>query len=170
VKVGALLAGLMLTWSGCGEEGVTRQNAPRGDSLRLEARQAAAPQASRCGSQLGGLLDVLDALRNQLAVGLSYEGYAGLVRDARSVHAEVPAERLALACVTLVGTPAERALNAYISGVNEWGACLADAACATDEVEPRLQRRWESASDLLLTAQRGLRQLPAPEGSDSLRR
>jgi hypothetical protein len=108
---------------------------------------------------VGPFLDVLEALRNQVAVGVSYDPYLDLVGEAGEVHAEVPSERLAFACLTLVGAPAERALNEYIAGVNVWGDCLADAACEVASVEPRLQRRWDAASDLLSTAAAELRAL-----------
>jgi hypothetical protein len=165
VIVGGVILGLVLAWSGCGEEGTTE--APKATAqASSKPRQAAGTRASarRCQAQLAGFLDVLDALRNQLAVGLDYDGYSGLVRDARAVYDEVPADRLALACLGAVGTPAERALNEYIAGVNLWGDCLASASCEVESVEPRLQRHWDAASDLISTATGGLRDLAPRRG------
>jgi hypothetical protein len=95
----------------------------------------------------------MDALRKKLAVGLSYEGYLHDVREARFVNDRIRADRLAIGCLTTVGTPAERALNRYIGAANTWGDCLAAASCDTESIEPRLQRSWARASDLLTEAQ-----------------
>jgi hypothetical protein len=46
--------------------------------------------------------------------------------------------------------------------VNIWGDCLATSSCEVGSVEPKLQRRWDTASDLLATAAKGLRELRAP--------
>jgi hypothetical protein len=161
VILGGVILGMALALPGCGEDGTTA--AGQATTARQVDRLHGAPGpralARRCRRQAGPLLDVLDALRNQVAVGVSYEPYLDLVGDARAVHAEVPSERLAFACLTLVGAPAERALNEYIAGVNIWGDCLADASCEVASVEARLQRRWDAASDLLSTAAAGLREL-----------
>jgi hypothetical protein len=103
------------------------------------------------------LLGSMDALRDGLAVGLSYEQYLAGVRRARAIHSRIDVERLSLGCLTLAGAPSERALNRYIEGVNLWGDCLASSSCDVGSVEPKLQRRWDIASDLLSTAQEGLR-------------
>jgi hypothetical protein len=165
--VGGVILGMALAWSGCGEEGTTA--AGQATTVRQADRLPRAPGAHalarRCRRQVGPFLDVLDALRNQVVVGVSYEPYLDLVRDAKVVHAEVPSERLAFACLTLVGAPAERALNEYITGVNIWGDCLADASCEVASVEPRLQRRWDSASGLLSEASEGLRGLRTRQGA-----
>jgi hypothetical protein len=165
VILGGVILGMALAWSGCGEEGTTA--AGQATAVRQGDRLPRAPGpralARRCQRQVGPFLDVLDALRNQVAVGVSYDPYLDLVRDAKAVHAEVPSERLAFACLTLVGAPAERALNEYISGVNLWGDCLATTSCEVESVEPRLQRRWDAASDLLSAATDDLRDL-TPRG------
>lgn len=101
----------------------------------------------------------MDALRSRLAVGLSYEDYLAAVRGAKAAYARVDVDRLELGCVALAGDPAERALNAYIGGVNYWGDCLAEAACSPESVEPALQRQWQRAAAWLAAAQHGLRRL-----------
>jgi len=50
----------------------------------------------------------------------------------------------------------ERALNSYLVAANAWGECLATASCELEAVEPRLQRQWARASDLLGSVQTGL--------------
>lgn len=111
----------------------------------------------QCRRQVAGFLASMDVLRERLAVGLSYHDYLRAVREVRAAYEDVPSERLAIGCLLASGTPGERALNRYVDAANVWGDCLASVRCATEEVEPKLQRRWSLASDLLSSAQRGLR-------------
>ena len=115
--------------------------------------------ARRCGRLLGDFLDSMESLNNTLAVGLDYEGYLAAVNRVRATYARIEAERLPLACLARVAGPAERSLNFYIDAANTWGNCLATSACDSEAVEPKLQRKWEEASDLLSEAQSGLRDL-----------
>jgi len=103
------------------------------------------------------LVSSLDALRKRLAVGLNYEDYLSEVGRLKATYDEIPAERLAIGCLTTVATPAERALNRYREAANTWGDCLTRASCDAEAVEPKLQRRWALAAGLLSTAQEGLR-------------
>jgi len=95
----------------------------------------------------------LDAMRRQLAVGLSYEQYAAKVKALQGEYAKLPIDRLSLECVTATGTPAEATLNKYIDATNAWGDCLADTSCSTATIEPVLQRKWRVASGFLGEAQ-----------------
>lgn len=151
------LAGLLLlalaTLSACGEEGTATLN--RSAPAAREER-AVPPRSARCEDQLGGFVDSLDALRDGLLAGLTYESYVAEVRDLRDVYGRVPVNRLAVGCLVAVGAPGERALNEYIEAANAWGDCLADASCAPESVEPKLQRGWKLASERLSAAQDGL--------------
>jgi hypothetical protein len=154
VTVGILLS-LSVILPGCGDERSSAAGAKTSMSSKAEAGASAASRP--CPHPLRGLLDSLDALREKLAVGLTYERYLHEVRAARVVYDGIPVERLALSCLMTAGTPAERALNQYIEAANTWGDCLALVSCDSESIEPKLQHRWALASDLLSSAQRGLR-------------
>jgi hypothetical protein len=147
-----ILLGLALILPGCGEEQAATATPERGAAPARAAGKTRTAEA-RCRGRLHDLLDSMDALREKLAVGLSYEGYLHDVREARFVYRGIRADRLAIGCLTTVGTPAERALNRYIDAANTWGDCLAVASCDTESIEPKLQRSWARASDLLSEAQ-----------------
>jgi hypothetical protein len=165
--IGVLL-GLVLILPGCGDEQTATAGgespAPR-PAKATGAAKRGAPAAStrsaakRCGHLLGEFLDSLESLNNALAVGLSYDGYLSAVNGVRSTYSSVEADRLPIACLARVASPAEQALNTYIDAANTWGDCLATSGCDSAEVEPRLQRNWAQASHSLLSAQSGLRAL-----------
>ena len=150
VTLGALLS-LALVLLSCGGESST---GPGGAATARSGAKPATGQVApiRCPSQLRSFLDSMEALRESLAVGLSYEAYLEELRGARNAYDRIPANRLAVACLLLVAGPGERALNRYIDAANAWGDCLAAAACEIEAVEPELQRRWARASDLLSSA------------------
>lgn len=145
--------------SACGEERTAAVGGPSVEhaGAKSEPGVPSRTPGGRCGSQLRPLVSSLDALRKQLAVGLNYEDYLSEVSGLKAVYDEVPVERLAIGCLTTVGTPAERALNRYREAANTWGDCLTEASCDAAAVEPKLQRRWALAASLLSTAGEGLR-------------
>jgi hypothetical protein len=151
--LGCVLAGAgALLLPGCGG----------GDAATAESTAASRPGqqakdstvAGRpCPAQVGAFVRSLDRLRRQLAIGLSYEQYAAKVKGLRGSYDELPVDRLAIACLTTTGTPAERAFDKYVDATNAWGECLADATCTTATIEPVLQRKWRLASGFLAEAQ-----------------
>lgn len=152
--LGALLS-LALALAACGEEsssGSGRVTASPGGGEPVAAVSA----DGACRGQLSPFLDSMDALRENLAVGLSYEDYLGELGEARKAYGRIRADRLPAGCLLLAAGAGERALNRYIDAANVWGDCLATATCETEAIEPRLQRRWALASDLLSSAQAGL--------------
>jgi hypothetical protein len=118
----------------------------------------------RCRGQLGGFLAALDGLRDAVAVGVTYEAYLDRVQRLRRSYDELPVARLAIGCLTRVGTPAESALGRHVDAANLWSGCVGDAGCATESVEPGLQHRWALASRLLSRAQAGLREIRSHQG------
>jgi hypothetical protein len=110
---------------------------------------------------VGGFLGAMDALRRRLAVGLAYEQYVDEVEGVRAAYRRIPTDRLAIECLTEVGTPAEEGFNVYIDAANAWGDCVGEAGCEAVTVEPVLQRKWRFASRFLSRAHRGLRDLGA---------
>jgi hypothetical protein len=160
--IAGLLLGLALIMPSCGgEQTATAGKAtadPGAGAVGKRSRANAEGQTgpARCGKPLGDFLDSIESLDNTLAVGLSYEDYLGAVNDVRSTYAAIPADRLPLGCLVLVGGPAERALNVYIEAANLWGDCLTTASCSSLAVEPKLQRRWAEAAGLIAKTQRGM--------------
>jgi hypothetical protein len=158
----AALLSLALILPGCGDDGTAAAGGGKKDTSVTKAK-AGAPvtpiRVKRCRAELGGFLDSIESLGNTLAVGLDYEQYLGSVNRVRASYASVAADRLGVVCLSRVAAPAEGALNVYIGAANEWGSCLADAACDPDSIEPKLQREWERASDQITRAQAGLRDL-----------
>ena len=141
----------MLLLAGCGEDG----GATAGSAAAAPAKPAAGGKeraAVGCPSQLGAFVDSLHTLRRQLAIGLSYEQYAAQMKELRRSYNQLPIDRLTIACLAAIGTPAEAAFNKYIDAANAWGECLADASCTAVAIEPVLQRKWRVASGSLFEA------------------
>ena len=146
--------GVGLTLFGCGGGGApgardaTVRAAPRGPA---ETRVVT---AKGCGRDLTRLIRSLDALRDQLAVGLTYDQYLENVRQLQRAYRAIPVEVEPVRCVVGAGVPAERALNQHIEAANAWGDCLAES-CELSSVEPEIKRRWARASVLITDAQEG---------------
>ena len=150
--VGTLL-GLALILPACGEDRSTAADKPA-STASVTAKPA--PPRRACRSQLHGFLASMDALRDKLARGLSYDGYLHEVKALRAAYNSVDADKLPIGCLLASGTPGERAFNLYIDAVNAWGDCLATVSCDTASIEAKLQHKWALASTQLSTAQAGL--------------
>ncbi|HEY5709742.1 MAG TPA: hypothetical protein VIS51_10130 [Solirubrobacterales bacterium] len=152
--LGVLLS-LTLVLPACGDESTSRSGqataAPSG--ARTASRSAA---DAGCRAQLRPFLGSMDTLREDLAVGLSYEDYLDELGEVQGAYDRIRVDRLPVGCLLVAAGPGERALNRYIDAANVWGDCLATAACETESIERDLQRRWVLASDLLSSAQSGL--------------
>lgn len=171
IAAAAVLLSLALILPGCGEEATPAadrdmtapngaQSPPNGALTTAKGQASRSVMATRrCRFLLGDFLDSMESLNNTVAVGLDYDSYLGAVNNVRATYASVPAERLQLVCLAKVATPAEQALNTYIEAANAWGDCLATTSCDPESIEPKLQREWEKASDLLSAARKGLRNL-----------
>jgi len=154
VTVGALLS-LALILPACGDESTAGAGRPAGAPSKIETVAGSAVD-NRCQSQMRPFLDSMDALRESLAVGLSYDDYLDELREVKAAYDRIRADRLPIGCLLVAGGSGERALNRYIDAANAWGECLATPTCETESIEPQLQRRWGLASDLLSSAQSGL--------------
>jgi hypothetical protein len=140
-----LVGAAALLLPGCG--GDSAATAESGDAPQAKQQAKVEVAVGRpCPAQVDAFADALDALRRQLAVGLSYEQYAARVKSLRGSYDDLPIDSLGIGCLSATGTPAEAALNKYIDAANAWGECLADASCATATIEPVLQRKWRVAS------------------------
>jgi hypothetical protein len=114
------------------------------------------PAGDLCQSQLGSFVGSMDGLRRRLAVGVTYDQYVAEVRGIRSTYGKIPIERLQIDCLSAVATPGEKAFNRYIEAANDWGECVSEAGCGSEEIEPALQRHWRIASHFLTEAKDGL--------------
>ena len=148
--LGCLLIGA-LAWllAGCGEGGAATGAGTASTQAKAVPKARARAATGGCPSQVSAFVKFLDALRYQLAVGLSYDQYAAKVKALQGGYDKLSVDRLTLECVTATGTPAEAALNKYIDATNAWGDCLADASCSTATIEPVLQRKWRVAAGFL---------------------
>jgi hypothetical protein len=151
----ALAATAALALSGCGDSGAATAESAATAQPRAPSRSSAkgSDTVAHCPRQVDAFVDSLDALRRQLAVGLSYEQYAAKVKNLRNHYDSLPIKRLNIGCVTATGTSIETTLNKYIDAANAWSDCLADPSCTTARIEPILQRKWRLASRLLFEAQ-----------------
>jgi hypothetical protein len=147
----ALVGAALLLLPGCGGEGAATAESADAPQAKQKA-EVEAPAGRPCPAQVGDFVGSLDALRRQLAVGLSYAQYAARVKGLRRGYDDLPVDSLGIGCLRTAATPAEAALNRYIDAANVWGECLADAACDTATIEPVLQRRWRLASHSLSAA------------------
>lgn len=148
--LGCLLVGAAaLALSACGDGAATAESTVATAEHRAEGAVAA---AQLCPAKVDVFLRSLNRLRRQLAIGLSYEQYAARMESLESRYRRIPAARLTIGCLVSNGAPAERAFNKYIDAANDWGECLADAACSTASIEPVLQRSWRVASGFLSEA------------------
>jgi hypothetical protein len=114
------------------------------------------PAGDLCQSQLGGFVGSMDGLRRRLAVGVTYDQYVAEVRGIRATYGKIPIGRVQIDCLSAVATPGEKAFNRYIEAANNWGECVSEAGCGSEEIEPVLQRRWRIASHFLSEAKEGL--------------
>ncbi|HYQ79464.1 MAG TPA: hypothetical protein VEP91_10200 [Solirubrobacterales bacterium] len=128
-----------------------------GRSAGSEGTGRHVPAGDLCQSQLGGFVGSMDGLRRRLAVGVTYDQYVAEVRGIRSTYGEIPTDRLQIDCLATVATPGEKAFNRYIEAANDWGECVSELGCGSEEIEPVLQRRWRIASHFLSEAQDGLK-------------
>ncbi len=115
------------------------------------------PGGGRCAKQLGPFVQSLQALREQLVDGLSYEAYVEEIDAIRARYDKLPAGKLTLACLSGTATPAEKAFGRYLEAANSWGACIDESGCEAATVEPLLQKRWRGAGHFLDKARAGLR-------------
>jgi len=154
IAVCALLA-VPLCVSACGGGDTTASGKEAGTQAKRGSGDASS--SGSCGRQLRRFVSALDALRDAVVVGVTYDSYLAAVRDLKHRYDRVPVDELAVGCLLAVGAPAERALNAYVEAANAWGNCLADTSCRIESIEPKLRHEWDRASALLSEAQAGRR-------------
>jgi hypothetical protein len=157
------LAALAIALPGCGGDTTANaRNTPVSSAENAAAKEPAAkPEEApaldqRCRNQVGTFLEVMAALRERLASGLSYEEYVGEIGVIRAAYDEVPVRKLTLPCLSSAGTPGELAFDRYIGAANSWGECIEEVGCDAAKIEPVLQKEWRRAALLLDEARSGL--------------
>jgi hypothetical protein len=164
----ALLAALLVGGCGGGSSDTNAVTVASDETARTTEKPTASrgetkgkprpvPAGDLCQSQLGSFVGSMDGLRRRLAVGVTYDQYVAEVRGIRSTYGEIPTDRLQIDCLTAVATPGEKAFNRYIEAANDWGECVSELGCGSEEIEPVLQRRWRIASHFLSEAEDGLK-------------
>lgn len=163
VVCAAGLAALAPALSGCGGDtaakagGSSVSSAERKPAAKVTKAEDEQPAVDkRCRNQVGAFLETMDALRERLVSGLSYEEYVGEIGVVRAAYDEVPVGALTLPCLSAAGTPGERAFSSYIEAANSWGECIEEEGCDAPTIEPVLQKRWRVASHFLEEAQTGI--------------
>lgn len=155
----AIAAGaLLLALPGCGGDSSAEagdQTVSTPTATKTPSPPDSSPGDKRCVEQVGDFLEVMDALRERLVAGLSYEEYVEEIDEIRARYDEVPVNRLAVACLVGSGTPGEKAFGKYIDAANSWGDCIDESGCDAPTVEPVLQKQWRVAAHFLDEANRG---------------
>jgi hypothetical protein len=157
--VACAAVGAALSLSACGG-GSSSADVTAADT----GKPTAARDRSRDDGCVGGLVRFvrsLDGLRDQLAVGLTYDRYLENVERLRRAYRAIPVKKASVECVLGVGVAAEQALNQHIEATNTWGNCLAES-CDLSSVEPEIKLKWERASVFISHAQDGLRRVRSP--------
>ena len=153
----ALLAALALALSACGGDTPAKAGGtpvssaePAGAGMKRAAAGTPSPAIDkRCAGQVGEFLDAMQALRERLVAGLSYEEYVGEIGLIRGSYDAVPVKQLSLPCLSKAATPGESAFGRYIEAANSWGECIDEEGCDAAAVEPVLQKQWRSAARFL---------------------
>lgn len=112
-----------------------------------------------CREQLEPLVEALSELDSRLTVGLNYERYSESVSDNQVAYDRVPFDELGPECVTDVGIPLEKAVNAYVKAYNIWSNCFEDIDCSNDSIKGRLQKHWAKATRQIARAEQNLEAL-----------
>ncbi len=121
-----------------------------------DAAEKAQAAAEECQRQTGGLQRALEEVNSRLSVGLAYDEYSTQVGNARVAYDRVPIGKLDPECLLEVGVHLEDAMNAYVKADDAWNGCIVDFGCATDSIDPELQRRWAQATVSIRKAKAGV--------------
>lgn len=105
--------------------------------------------SSECVVALTPLVSGLEDLDSRLSVGLNFSDYSSKVGDLKVVYDKIKPSTLDTTCLTIVGTPAETALNDYIEAYNSWNTCIGKVGCTNASIKSSLQDDWAKATDII---------------------
>src|SRR5262245_30021265 len=109
--VALMAVGVALTLFGCGGDGGGEREATLSASSKQADRRPPRPARGGCGADLTRFTRSLDGLRDQLAVGLTYDQYLENVERLQGSYRQIHIGDEPARCVVGAGVPAERALN-----------------------------------------------------------
>lgn len=161
----AVACALMCAIAACGtDEEAERERAEAEEQVaelseEIEELRAKLNEGQDCEEQLEELNTTLTDLKSELTVGMSFSDYSRTVREASVAYGRIDVAELSDDCRTEVGIPLEDAFNRHIKAEDLWGDCIDDYTCDTDSIDPRLQRLWGQASDLMSDAKDGIGEL-----------
>ena len=107
---------------------------------------ATAQQSTGCSPQLRRLVNSLSEIDSRLSIGMNYAAYRAVVTRARVAYGLVPWKRTSGLCLSGVGVPAERALNAYARALGGWSQCIQRLTCDNQVSISFRQRQWALAT------------------------
>jgi hypothetical protein len=131
----------------------------------LAATVAAATPAARadeqsvtayCSPQLRVFIDALGEVDTQLDFGVNFQEYRSLLVSAQRAYRRVPWKSTWGVCLSGVGVPGERALNAYIRAFNSWNSCIQRLTCNSYASNEYRQRQWRMAHANVVRAESNL--------------
>lgn len=125
----------------------------------LEDLRQRLDEGKTCEKQLSGFNRALGDLDAELNVGLNFHDYSESVRDAAVAYERIDVDDLADDCALEVGLPLEKALRKYVDAEEVWEECFERLSCDLDSIDPKLQRLWAAAGDLIDQADDGISQL-----------
>jgi zinc-ribbon domain len=102
-----------------------------------------------CIRELGPFVSALEDLDSRLSVGLNFNDYSTRVGDTRVAYDRINLAKVDTLCLTVVGSPAEDALNAYVEAYNTWNDCIGTPGCTNDSIKSQLQAQWSKATSLI---------------------
>ncbi len=118
-------------------------------SVRADARAVGA--TTYCPPQLVALVNSLSEIDGQMTIGLSFAQYKQYVATTHVAYARVAWNSVPYGCLTSVGVPAERAMNAYTAAYSSWAQCIQKiygglvADCTSGPGYSFRQRQWHIA-------------------------
>jgi hypothetical protein len=130
--------------------------ASSGSSTPSSASTQSAADYQMCADNLGAWITKLQALDSRLSVGMTESEYLTTVGGVKVEYDRVDFKALPVPCLSKVGVPAEKALNAYIKAANAWNSCVTNYSCSMARVKPKLQASWATATVKLAAAKTGL--------------
>src|SRR6266568_2667268 len=114
---------------------------PNGDSSPNPDTKPNTVQVS-CAQPVIDFLTKLEELDSRLSVGLNFQEYGTQVGDVKVAYDRIDFTGTDPLCFSLVGVPAEAALNDYISAYNTWNACVSNISCTNASIKSKLKAKW----------------------------
>ena len=105
--------------------------------------------SSDCVAAMTPLVSGLEDLDSRLSVGLNFAAYSTAVADLRVLYDRIKVANLDPDCVSLVGVPAENALNDYTAAYTIWNKCVSSFSCTNASIDTKLQAQWSKATAII---------------------